>query len=102
MVAHPEPALAQPLLRTKISVPLLPAGFVHRPRLTETIDRGVQGPLTLLCAPAGFGKTHLLAEWATQSSRSIAWLTLDPEDNDLSRFFRYLVSTLAYFRHLKN
>jgi LuxR family maltose regulon positive regulatory protein len=48
------------------------------------------GPLTLLSAPAGFGKTQLLAEWAAQSAYPVAWLTLSPEDNDYDRFFRYL------------
>jgi len=60
--------------------------------LTELIERGVKGPLTLLSAPAGFGKTNVLVEWAAQSSLSIAWLALDQEDNDLVRFFRYLTS----------
>lgn len=83
-----------PLLRTKFSVPLIPAEFVHRPRLVERIHRGVKGPLTLLSAPAGFGKTNLLVEWVMQSPLSVAWLTLDREDNDLVRFFRYLTSAL--------
>jgi LuxR family maltose regulon positive regulatory protein len=58
--------------------------------LTARINAGVQGPLTLLSAPAGFGKTQLLAEWAAERTRPIAWLTLSPEDNDYVRFFRYL------------
>jgi LuxR family maltose regulon positive regulatory protein len=56
------------------------------------IDAGVKGPLTLLSAPAGFGKTQLLAEWANERTMPIAWLTLSPEDNDYVRFFRYLSS----------
>ena len=74
------------------------------------MDRGssagrlISWPLTLLSAPAGFGKTNLLVEWVAQNARSqssrsqsalsIAWLTLDREDNDLVRFFRYLISAL--------
>ncbi len=79
-----------PLLRTKISIPPTRPGCIRRSRLTARIDAGVQGPLTLLSAPAGFGKTQLLAEWAAESTHPIAWLTLSPEDNDYVRFFRYL------------
>jgi LuxR family maltose regulon positive regulatory protein len=77
-------------LRTKISIPPTRPGFVRRPRLTARINEGVKGPLTLLSAPAGFGKTQLLAEWAAESTHAIAWLTLSAEDNDYVRFFRYL------------
>jgi LuxR family maltose regulon positive regulatory protein len=89
------PTLAEPpLLQTKISIPQIPSGFVSRPRLTEQIHRGVEGPLTLLAAPAGFGKTHLLLEWVKETRLPVAWLTLDNDDNDLSRFFRYLIGAL--------
>jgi LuxR family maltose regulon positive regulatory protein len=50
--------------------------------------------LTLLAAPAGFGKTHLLLEWAKETRLPVAWLTLDSDDNDISRFFRYLIGAL--------
>lgn len=83
---------AEMLLRTKISIPPPRPGFVRRPRLTARIDDGVKGPLTLLSAPAGFGKTQLLAEWAAEGTHPIAWLTLGAEDNDNVRFFRYLSS----------
>ena len=82
----------RPLLRTKITIPLLRPGYVHRPRLTDRINQGVTGPLTLLLAPAGFGKTNLATEWAAQSAGPVAWLTLNREDNELIRFFRYLTS----------
>lgn len=88
------PASQQPLLRTKISVPKIPPEFVHRPRLTERIDRGVLGPLTLFSAPAGFGKTNLLIEWAEHTRLPVAWLTLDSDDNDPNRFLRYFISAL--------
>lgn len=80
------------LLRTKISIPPTRPGYVRRPRLTARIHAGVKGSLTLLSAPAGFGKTQLLAEWAAENANPIAWLTLSPEDNDDARFFRYLSS----------
>jgi LuxR family maltose regulon positive regulatory protein len=84
----------QPLLRTKISIPHIPSGFVHRPRLMGRMNWGIKGPLTLLSAPAGFGKTNLLTQWAEASELQVAWLTLDKEDNDLIRFFRYLIGAL--------
>src|SRR5512139_3622681 len=94
MAISPSTLTEPPLLRTKISVPQIPSGFVTRPRLTEQVQRGVAGPLTLLAAPAGFGKTHLLIEWCRSAGLPIAWLTLDSDDNDPSRFFRYLVGAL--------
>jgi len=94
MPSNPVTDFRPPLLRTKISVPRLPGEYVHRPRLTDRINQGVKGPLTLLAAPAGFGKTNLLIEWANETSLPVAWLTLDNDDNDLSRFFRYLIGAL--------
>jgi LuxR family maltose regulon positive regulatory protein len=58
------------------------------------MDRGVVGPLTLLCAPAGYGKTNLLVEWMHGTSLPVAWLTIDNDDNDLKRFFRYLIGAM--------
>ncbi|HEY6072879.1 MAG TPA: hypothetical protein VIV15_05665, partial [Anaerolineales bacterium] len=83
-----------PLLLTKILIPQIPSGSIHRPRLTEQIHRGVQGPLTMLAAPAGFGKTHLLIEWTKETDLPVTWLTLDSDHNDLNRFFRYLIGAL--------
>ncbi len=83
-----------PLLKTKISIPVLPSGLVHRHRLTERVSQGAKGPLTLVSAPAGFGKTNLLMEWASETKLPVAWLTLDEEDNDPGRLFPYLISAL--------
>jgi len=94
MPSNPDTELRQLLLKTKISVPPLPGEFLHRPRLTDRINQGVNGPLTLIAAPAGFGKTNLLIEWTKKTSLPVAWLTVDSDDNDLSRFFRYLVGAL--------
>src|SRR5271157_992734 len=94
MPSNPDTELRRLLLKTKISVPPLPGEFVHRPRLTDWINQGVNGPLTLLAAPAGFGKTNLLIEWTKETSLPVAWLTIDSDDNDLSRFFLYLVGAL--------
>jgi LuxR family maltose regulon positive regulatory protein len=94
MPIRPSTLTEPPLLRTKISIPQIPLGSINRPRLTEQVHRGVEGPLTLLAAPAGFGKTLLLLEWAKETRLPVAWLTLDSDDNDLSRFFRYLIGAL--------
>ncbi len=84
----------QPLLRTKISAPHISKPFVHRPRLTNKVQQGVRGPLTLLNAPAGFGKTHLLMEWMAETGLPVAWLTIDTQDNELQRFFGYFIGAL--------
>jgi LuxR family maltose regulon positive regulatory protein len=94
MLSNPATEPGPPLLRTKISIPRLPGEFIHRPRLTERINQGVKGPLTLLAAPAGFGKTNLLIEWTKETTLPVAWLTIDSDDNDLSRFIRYTIGAL--------
>lgn len=91
MTPDPSRIFEAPLLKTKITVPFISSEYVHRPRLTKEVERGIAGPLTLLAAPAGFGKSHLLVEWARETHSSYAWLTLDSEDNDVSRFFHYLI-----------
>lgn len=83
-----------PLLKTKITIPPLPGGYVARPRLTEMIERGAQGPITLLSAPAGYGKTNLLIEWARSTRLRVAWITFDSADNDQDRMFRYVIAAL--------
>ena len=94
MPSRPVTELRPPLLKTKISVPRLPEEFVHRPRLTDRINQGVKCPLTLITAPAGFGKTNLLIEWTRETSLPVAWLTIDNDDNDLSGFIRYVTGAL--------
>ncbi len=89
--------MAGPLLETKLHVPRLRRGLVARPRLSERLSRGAESALTLVSAPAGFGKTTLLAEWlaaAPADGRSVAWLSLDQRDNDPMLFWTYLVAAL--------
>ena len=87
--------LAQPIfLRTKLAVPALNEQLVVRPRLLALLDGAVPGGLMLVAAPAGFGKTTLLAQWAGQTPAAVAWLSLDESDNDLGRFWRYLGEAL--------
>lgn len=84
-----------PLLATKLHVPRRRRGLVARSRLSERLDRGDEAALTLISAPAGFGKTTVLTEWlAAARGRSIAWLSLDERDNDPVVFWTYLVSAV--------
>ncbi|MFY9776628.1 MAG: hypothetical protein WAK28_18855, partial [Trebonia sp.] len=86
-----------PLLETKLHVPRWRRSLVARPRLSERLSRGAESALTLVSAPAGFGKTTLLAEWlaaAPADGRSVAWLSLDQRDNDPALFWTYLVAAL--------
>jgi LuxR family maltose regulon positive regulatory protein len=89
--------MAGPLLETKLHIPRWRRSLVARPRLSERLSRGAESALTLVSAPAGFGKTTLLAEWlavAAAGGRSVAWLSLDQRDNDPALFWTYLVAAL--------
>jgi len=93
--------VSTPLLSAKLSLPPLGRSIVPRPRLTARLDQGLTRPLTLISAPAGFGKTTLLSEWrASRAGRGfpLAWLSLDNDDNDPTRFLSYLVGALAALR----
>lgn len=83
-----------PLLQTKLYIPPRRPQWVERPAVTAKLQMGVACPITLVAAPAGFGKTTLVSEWITQHNQPVAWLSLDDEDNDLGRFFLYLVAAL--------
>ena len=86
-----------PLLVTKLHVPRRPRSLVPRPRLSDRLTRGAESALTLVSAPAGFGKTTLLTEWLAATSadgRSVAWLSLDQRDNDPVLFWTYFVAAL--------
>src|SRR6516162_8912434 len=82
------------LLATKFHVPGPPPGFVPRRRLVEALAEGLARGRVLVCAPAGFGKTTLLADWARGDGRPVAWLSLDAGDNDAARFWRHTVAAL--------
>lgn len=84
----------QQFLRTKLSLPVFPEHFLPRPHLVQRLQRGMKNRLVLLSASAGSGKTTLLSEWARQSSSLVAWLALDPDDNDPLRFWSYIVAAL--------
>ena len=86
--------MAGDLLQTKLYVPRVRPSLVSRPHLIEKLNQGLQGKLTLISAPAGFGKTTLVSEWIQQTKQPIAWLSLDESDNDLARFLTYFVAAL--------
>ena len=88
-----------PILATKLYVPPPRANLVLRPRLVERLNQGPHRGLTLMAAPAGYGKSTLLSTWVDQRRRRdpklrVAWLSLDEGDNDLSRFLLYLAAAL--------
>jgi len=84
----PAPPERDVLLATKLHVPRPRPGLVPRPRLLEQLDKGMASALTLVCAPAGFGKTSVLAEWARRRPPSVSWLSLDHSESDPARFWR--------------
>src|SRR5438445_7374319 len=81
-----------PILATKLYIPPLRPNVVSRPRLLERLNEGLHGKLTLISAPAGFGKTTLVSEWLAGGPRPVAWLSLDEGENDPARFLTYLVA----------
>ncbi|MCL4562082.1 MAG: LuxR C-terminal-related transcriptional regulator [Chloroflexi bacterium] len=83
-----------PLIRTKLRLPFTRPGLVSRPRLQEQITQGLRGPLTLITAPAGFGKTTLAASCIAICGMPVAWFSLDKDDNQPGRFLIYLIAAL--------
>jgi len=86
--------MSTPLLVTKLYIPPPGPKVIRRPRLVERLNEGLHRKLTLISAPAGFGKTTLVSEWVADSERLTAWLSLDEADNDPTRFLTYLTAAL--------
>jgi LuxR family maltose regulon positive regulatory protein len=89
--------MTTPLLETKTRVPTRRRSLVARSRLTERLDRAGESALTLVSAPAGFGKTTMLTDWlrtGPAGGRLTAWLSLDPGDNDPALFWSYFIAAL--------
>jgi LuxR family maltose regulon positive regulatory protein len=84
------------LLATKLHQPSPPAKRVHRPQLIQRLNEGLEAgrQLTLVSAPAGFGKTTCISEWVNGLDCPVSWLSLDPADDDPGRFFTYLIAAL--------
>jgi LuxR family maltose regulon positive regulatory protein len=88
--------MSAPILATKLYIPPLRPSIVPRPRLVDRLNEclAMGCNLTLISAPAGFGKTTLVSEWIASCGRPVAWLSLDERDNDPARFITYLVKAL--------
>ena len=87
-----------PILVTKLYIPPSRPNIVLRPRLVDVLNGGLNRKLTLVSAPAGFGKSTLVGEWVNGSRRLAAWLSLDEGDNDPTRFLVYLTAALQTIR----
>ena len=88
--------MAIPLLKTKLTIPPARPEWVSRPRLIEQMSQASRSgrKLILISAPAGFGKTTLASEWARQVKLPVAWVSLGPGDDDVFRFWRYVLAAL--------
>ena len=87
-------SMASSILATKLYIPPPRSKIVFRPPLIERLNEGLEGKLTLISAPAGFGKTTLVSAWIASFGRPAAWLSLDEGDNDPLRFISYLIAAL--------
>ena len=98
--ASADPESRAPIVGTKLQAPASVSGYRERPRLSALLDRGLDDSarLTLLSAPPGYGKTVAATGWLASRGLAHAWLSLDPADNDLARFVRYLVAALRSVR----
>ncbi|RKN66120.1 LuxR C-terminal-related transcriptional regulator [Paenibacillus ginsengarvi] len=83
------------ILKTKINVPAPRENLIVRHRLNEQFDKGLDGRMTFICAPAGFGKTTLIGQWLALSGIACGWVSLDEMDNDYVRMWRHIVHALA-------
>src|SRR5437588_6076660 len=83
-----------PILATKLYIPRLRPNVVSRSRLLERLNEGLHRKLTLIAAPAGFGKTTLVSAWVAGCDRQVAWLSLDKGDSDPILFLMYLIAAL--------
>src|SRR2546430_1471034 len=83
-----------PLLATKYHIARTRPGTIYRPRLGQRLYEGLRAKLTIVSAPAGFGKTTLLSGWIYQSRTTAAWVTLDEGDNSPSRFWDYVIASI--------
>ncbi len=89
-----DPAELLNLRWTKLNPPRIAGDLVRRARIRARLERGLERPLTLVCAPAGYGKTTLLSDWLAGSGYPYVWLSLDESDNDLVLFLNYFIAAL--------
>lgn len=81
-------------LRSKLNRPRLRQNHTPRPALVERLNSGLSGDITLINAPAGYGKTSLAVEWAEQSPLPVSWLALDQSDDEVDVFLSYLIAAI--------
>src|SRR5262249_6962125 len=92
--------MPEPLLMTKVSLPIVRHSLVRRNKLVRQLSQGVQDGhlLTLVSAPAGYGKTTTIRMWVSEAGYPVAWVALDTSDNDLRQFLTYLLTALQQTR----
>ena len=83
-----------PLAEAKLAVPSVHHGVVDRPRVHRALDAGHDGSVTLVAAPAGYGKTTAVRAWCADRGGALAWITLDAGDNDPGRLWRYVATAV--------
>jgi LuxR family maltose regulon positive regulatory protein len=88
------PVYKSTLIRSKLLIPN-PAGLLHRPRICQSIEQGLSRKLTIISAPAGYGKTSVLADFAQHSPVPVCWYTADERDRDLGIFIEYLIGAIG-------
>ena len=93
-MSSPAPSWVGQRLSTKLYLPPARQTLVDRPVLLDQLTEGLRGRLTLVSAPAGFGKTSLVAAWRKQCETPLAWVSLDEEDNEPLRFLDYVIGAL--------
>ena len=86
--------MSLPILKTKLFIPTVRPSLVPRERLIDRLNRGLHHKLTLISAPAGFGKTTLTSNWIATCGRTAAWVSLDAADNDATRFLTYIIAAI--------
>lgn len=84
----------EPVLKTKLKIPTLSGEKILRKRLLDELDQIDEYALTILSAPAGFGKTTVLTQWITQNPLPVGWVSLDNHDNDPVRFLTYVIAAI--------
>ena len=90
--------MSAPILVTKLYIPPPPPRVVPRVHLIERLNEGLHRKVTIISAPAGFGKTTLLAEWLAATERPAAWVSLDRSDDDAGLFWAYVIAALQTIR----
>jgi LuxR family maltose regulon positive regulatory protein len=82
------------LVKTKLHIPHVRNVLVSKSRLMRKLNKGLEAKLTIVSAPAGYGKTTVLSEWVKQCSSLLAWVSLDKQDNDWIQFWNYVIDSV--------